>query len=388
MIAVFFGCSKTDNPVVFNSLDEASISAKPIDNENVDIVLEEFAKTLALAIADENLLDVFKQEIDKKFDGQPEFLYKKVKNKKVEANKVIKDLLKQARKGMKKNRKNISKSSVDDLTLYLDNKMNLQIFMPFYDSWDGVTPPLVGFVPQQIDEFEINEIKSFDTDGNVITIPVENAHEYCYVLVGPNERTDEYGELMTDLFVRVPGDTSFAFMPLAKNISPQTSIESVPGPGNRPDGATLKFFRLAIYKDFEAYAIMGDPEISVKFKTISGYEITDDYDHRFDGYWKWGIHHDCNSNWRYFSTTVLTHWWKDVYGPYIGFLVYERDQTWFDDITVKIGLFKWNGAETSISFKIKQFDDPLYSGIIDWADDDQPTIYSNSNCKLAIAYAQ
>lgn len=150
----------------------------------VDNNLREVARTLAVVLKEKKVLKMLKKELGKKFDGEPEVLYKHINKKILSDNSTLENEM------FLKSAKN---SNIKKIIDELSNVMNINLFMPWYNKWDGVKVPLVTYYPYSKNEFDIKEVQAFDSDGNEVTIPKENAKEYNYIVVGANERTDRNG---------------------------------------------------------------------------------------------------------------------------------------------------------------------------------------------------
>lgn len=232
---------------------------------------------------------------------------------------------------------------------------------------------MVAFLPQCKNDDEITEITAFNSRGNTLKIPVDHAEDYCYIIVGPNERTNKNEELLSDLIFiksmqKAPDDIFFESNQLSKMLGTGAT---------RPDNWRLRFYRLGIYDDHEPYALRGDPEISVKFSSKAGIVGTYNFDGRFDYGYSLG-------DWIYFGYTVC-YWRESIYGPVIGFLVYERDGGGKYEISNAISVKNSSGVTESVTIKftISDLDDTLYQGTIAWHDP-YPHEYRNTDARLMI----
>jgi hypothetical protein len=390
MIILVTGCNKGKSPFpTVPSVTEAPMGPD-LTPRIIETYLKEFARTLALTVADQNVQGLLHQEIGKKFDGQFEVLYHHVSLKKVDDNHTFSARLMQSRRelmdtgALKKPATAAEAMEIESIATQLESVMNLQLFMPFYPAWDGQSAPLVAYLPQEIDDNKITEFTAFDAARHSIVIPVERAHEYQYIIVGANERTDENGELLADIVFPMDGKyQDIDENSLAKKAQSEWDI---PGPGPRPDGWESRLYRIRVTDDMEPYVTNGDPEISIKFKPFKGMtgDILYNFDHCFDGHWHFLIHHDWDSDWYYTGCTILSHWRQVDFSKYIAFCVYERDGGAKIDVKFDVPV---GGAKLSTSFQIEDKDDILFQHYIDWADDNNREYYSPS-CVLMISYRE
>jgi len=128
-------------------------------------------------------------ELGKKFDGEPEVLYKHINKKILSDNSTLENEILS---------NNENKNNIKNIINELSNVMNINLFMPGYDNWDGEKIPLVTYFPYSKNkhDHDIKEVKAFDSQGNTVYITKENAKNYTYIVIGANERTDRDGNLI------------------------------------------------------------------------------------------------------------------------------------------------------------------------------------------------
>ncbi|MEW6652662.1 MAG: hypothetical protein AB1394_04240 [Bacteroidota bacterium] len=114
------------------------------------------------------------EEIGKKFDGDPETIFKRLKNR------TFKDKSTFESKLISKSNKHISrdlKKIINDL----EKRININFFMPFYDKWNGTDVPLIAYYPATQDDIKIKQLTAFDSNGNEVIIPLKEAKNYQYM---------------------------------------------------------------------------------------------------------------------------------------------------------------------------------------------------------------
>lgn len=197
----FSGCTNNQNPIQPDSVN-LNYTPKTLVKQNVIGVennLRKVAKILAVVLKEKKVLKMLKKELGKKFDGEPEVLYNHINKKTLSDNSTLENemLLKSNKNG------NIN---IKKIIAELSSVMNINLFMPWYDKWDGVKIPLVTYYPYSKNEFDIKEVQAFDSDGNEVMISKENAEMYNYIVVGANERTDRNGNYSYSYQKSLPSD--------------------------------------------------------------------------------------------------------------------------------------------------------------------------------------
>ncbi len=121
------------------------------------------------------ILPIIYQEIGKKLDGDTETLYSSIKDFELQNGKTIEEALCSLENGLGDKIKQISKY------------INLQIYMPDYDNWNGTEIPLIGFVDISRDDNNY-QITAYDSSGKKYYIDESNYKDKPCFLFGPNER--------------------------------------------------------------------------------------------------------------------------------------------------------------------------------------------------------
>jgi len=286
--------------------------------------LREVAKSLAVVLREKKVLKMLKKELGKKFDGEPEVLYKHIYNKTLLDNATLENEL------FSKSNKNID---IKNIITELDEVMNLNIFMPNYDKWDGDKVPLVTYYPYSKNESDIKEVQAFDSDGNEVMISKENAVNYNYIVLGANERTDRNG--------------NYKYQKYQKSLPPS---DDEGGGGGAGGGGSVPgdYYKVILHQwqinyDWDPGWLLGSMELYIKLKikdTITGQILThSDFWMIDDSYGVWDP--------KIYDITLYTRFNNSDFSVY--FEIWE-DDGWFsfDDDSIANGIWesvnKWNGT--------------------------------------------
>jgi hypothetical protein len=366
----------------FDSINEIMVLNKKTQNYNAEIAednLRNFAKAFAVIVENRLILNMLRQEIAKEFDGQPEVLYSKVRDIRLADQSTLESCLEK----LSHSSQSRSREPIQDIARSVENlekMMNINLFMPWFKSWDGKTIPLVAFVPQLVDDDKLEEFHALNSKGEIVNIPISKAHEFSYIIIGANERTNENGELLdykkiNNRTYRIPIPNSIESLKKAAATTSDTQelIEMYYNT-TRPTGTNEKLAKMKVNNDHENYAVKGDPEISMIFTAYaefgSGHSVVlKDYhmDHQFDGHWSWGWHYD-DTSWNTINKTMW-RWWVEDYHNVAGYKIYERDGNSIEiKIPIKVKPWgKWSEIGVELKTTINGPDD-LGQGVINFKD--------------------
>ena len=310
---LFFTYCKEEPTEPSNQNFSLSKSSVVTTDSETEMDLRDFAKSLAGIIKDDEVLRNLHEEIGKKFDGDPETIFKLLKNK------TFKDKSTFESKLISKSNKQISRD-LNKIINDLEKKININFFMPFYDKWNGTDIPLIAYYPCTQNDTEIKELNAFDKNGNEVVIKLSNAEKYQYILIGINERTETDGKLKKDMIFGNSNNVGTMLLPPDDGGGGGGGGFVTP----RTDGGWEMMSKLQILDDQEPYLTNGTPEIRIEFKSVKG-GVSERfyYDNEFDGAWVWFSHVD-DTGWHDLNQNII-QWYKNDYGPILQVLVWEED---------------------------------------------------------------
>lgn len=146
-------------------------------------------------------------------------------------------------------------SGVDEAA---ERNPRLQIAIPVhFESWDPATyAPLVAYFPAGVDDTKIKTITAYDAAGEKVTLDAQVEPSQPVIVLGLNERTDEYGRLL-------------------KNVKSSASETQNDSDAARAPQYSVDIRIVRLYDDKEPWA-KGDAEIAMTAKSrgCSGTEYT------------------------------------------------------------------------------------------------------------------
>jgi hypothetical protein len=322
--------------------------------QNLDTVAQNAAVALT---GNQGFLKVLKEEIGKKFDGEPEVLYKTIAGMDIGNGKTVQDALEEAyakQTAPAAGRGNAA--SLSSLLSELDGVMNLQLYMPNFDSWDGKTTPLIAFLPITVDERDMTQITAFDGTLNETVITAENLASQNLIIVGPNERTDSTGALRTDMIFE-SGATR--------------------GDPTVRDGADEYLASFTPFKSFEGL-FMGKGEFVIQFTPGILKQVVADKHASLDG--------NQTGNFGPVSGRLFP-WYEKDFGTLLFYNIYEDDIDFTAEIKVEVSYggdkSKVKGS-VSATFKIGGGDDKVGCGVIHYLD--APGSYGDTTYVMTMDY--
>ena len=200
--------SENDENIDLSFSKSAPNSAASMSRSDVDLNrnLEKLAKSMARSLENPDMRRLVKGEVEKKFNGAPEVLYKQLMDRPVGGGPNFRQRLSQGYAEAS----NVGGTAASDA---VDNAVSriprLHVAVPVgADEWDAdAYTPLVAYVPQGIDDNAVERIKAFDAEGNVHWLDGQTDPDRPVVVLGINERTDDEGNLIGGFYtpVRVNG---------------------------------------------------------------------------------------------------------------------------------------------------------------------------------------
>ncbi|MBN1798325.1 MAG: hypothetical protein JW822_07095 [Spirochaetales bacterium] len=167
-------------------LDQASGGKNDLEVEvkkavvNMDVL----ARVTAKCLGDHpEMLTIIHNEIGKRVNGSTEVLYKTIKDMVLGDGRTIHQALcatgtaEEAQTG----------TDMEARIQQISSLINLQIYMPDYEEWDGVTPPLVGCYPLDKDEKDIDAITAYNAEGSPFVINEMNYRQRPLFILGYGE---------------------------------------------------------------------------------------------------------------------------------------------------------------------------------------------------------
>ncbi len=188
LLFLFFcisGCEKKNDIQVQQSLPDMNSSnfeqAKESNFREILATPEDydaFAKYLAKALENEELRNLLKKECLKKFDGDYDVLWTQLKSSKLSLGKQVIEIVKE------KNGISLTSTTIENL---VEKIPNLNICIPVMaENWNTKeTTPMVAIDPLNED---VERIKAYDKDGNIIMLDAKKEPNVPVVVVGPSER--------------------------------------------------------------------------------------------------------------------------------------------------------------------------------------------------------
>ncbi len=169
--------------------EDAAESTTPSD-ARINSSLDEMAKLFASAVTSEQVRHDIHHAVAQRFDGDTEVLWEDLS----EAPNVDSALA--ASYGA--NRSMLASDAgraVDDVAAQIPR---FQVAVPSkFDDWDPVNEvPLVGYVPEGIDDLELETINAYDASGKAHKLDAWAEPAEPIIVLGVNERTDDSGNLL------------------------------------------------------------------------------------------------------------------------------------------------------------------------------------------------
>jgi hypothetical protein len=149
--------------------------------------LDVLSRVTATCLSDNpEMLSIIHNEIGKRFDGDTQVLYETIKDTVLADGRTIHQTLCAAGTTEGAQTGTDMESRIEQIS----NLINLQIYMPDYDEWDGVTPPLVGCYPLDKDDKDIDAITAYDADGTPFVITEMNYRQRPLFILGYSESVE------------------------------------------------------------------------------------------------------------------------------------------------------------------------------------------------------
>ena len=336
---------------------------KPADTPAPGSTFRDIAKALASTLQDPEARKLIKEAAGKKFDGDFDVLYRDIANRRVGNGRPFRQALGLS---LAKVRGRHDAAAIQtDLDLLTSSLPTLQIAVPVnFQDWDAESStPLVTYVPEGMDDDEIEMVEAFDAAGTTHMLSAQIEPTEPVLVVGLNERTDEAGYLLpsnyycleqpiqdgtepsTDMAECDPYDPYDPYDPGGDN--PYEPWEPVAPPSAGPCDARTHnygdkevFYQIKINDDHEPW-IKGSPEIYATYSFVDNQGIK-------------GQYHMSNVDNTGTWYTINGHlfYWQSHYGNTLAMAIWEKDGTnW--------GTFSYSFSGFSFTVNINDGDDQL-----------------------------
>lgn len=360
-IAVVFMIAACDQPTAVEQAPEEpqiSESAKGI-NKSLTYV----AKSLAVALEEEDVRRQVKAETGKMFDGDHNVLFKTISEQPVRGKMTFRSLLAQKRAGLEKAAGVTPKSVSDELQAIAADMPKVNVGVPVHHtSWDAESyVPLVAVHPEGIDDMELEEITAYDAQGNVHILSADEAPEQPVVVVSLNERVNAKGKLI------VPEEICLSQEAKCSSggggyLGGDYGGGSTGGSTNTEDireyGDYEYLERARVLDDHEKWTLE-DPEVFIEVRGETQTSVDNKGLKLFDLNWPGGGMLSDHTSWESYDTFFFT-WSQDDAGGFTIWNVYEYDEG--EDIEFTITYkdkdygFKWTNDNDPMGYQIVQFE--------------------------------
>jgi len=189
----FYSCQKDKEEVLVEASKERRITSE------TNYLIRNYAKILAVSIADQEMRRAIKEEAMVKFDGDYNILAHGFEKRILpNRNICVGNLLRDTHSLLNENYGTFKSSSNEDSYFEMVNKKipNLQISVPVNcDNWDVENyEPLVVYLPYDFDDSKERYVLAFDKDGNTHQLSLDKEPELPVIVVGISERIDVNGK--------------------------------------------------------------------------------------------------------------------------------------------------------------------------------------------------
>lgn len=191
-LLLFFlnSCSEESN--LTYSMDSFNVQEYSNDREVYDKNVKKIAKGISKLLSSKKNRIIIKQQIQKRVDGDYDFLFKDTKSINTEDNVNLFDLI-----------VNISISEDDDKDKsksetynFLEQFKKLQFSIPVnFENWDEENfIPMVGFLTSDYNE-DTEHIEAFDQNGKLQKLSNKETPNVPVIIISLNERSDDNGDI-------------------------------------------------------------------------------------------------------------------------------------------------------------------------------------------------
>jgi Flp pilus assembly protein TadG len=160
-------------------------------DQQVNTSLDTMARLFAQAVTNQALREQIHTQVAKRFDGDTNVLYQTLST----ASDVRSKLAGAYSRGV-----NVQAGdalhAVDGLARAIPR---FQIAVPAqFEAWDAASyTPLVGYVPEGVEDTELQTITAYDAQGTIHKLDAQVEPVQPVIILGLNERTDDAGNLVT-----------------------------------------------------------------------------------------------------------------------------------------------------------------------------------------------
>jgi hypothetical protein len=162
------------------------------DAAKINQSFDELAKALAVSMTSKDVRTSLHNQIEKKFDGDYDVLYKSLKGTVVADGKSFEVVL---ANDLSMAKQLPPTQKIEKLESVASQIPKLQVAMPVnFKKWDANNfVPLVTWMPAGEDDKTIQRVKAYDANGNVHWLNGQEAPDFPVIVLSMNERTDENG---------------------------------------------------------------------------------------------------------------------------------------------------------------------------------------------------
>lgn len=171
---------------------ESSASANPpsveVPASDINRALDFLSRKLAVAVSSVGIRQTIHDAVEKRFDGDTNALWSSLADGSTF----------NARVAAAANRGRARENETAQIASAARAFPRLQIAIPqIFDSWDPAEyVPLVAFIPEGINDTELETVTAYDTNGNAVLLDANASPKRPVIVLGLNERTDESGNLL------------------------------------------------------------------------------------------------------------------------------------------------------------------------------------------------
>lgn len=322
--------------------------------ESPNGVFEHMARSLAVALQDPEVRRALHEGVARKFDGDFDVLYRDLANLRLSDGTTVHHRLSDAaavayRWGASQTGRRLAGELV---TTYTGALPRLQVAIPVhFEDWDVETfVPLVAYLPVDVDDMELHEVKAFDAAGRVHVLDPWTEPDIPVVVVGLNERTDDHGYLTYGL-----RSTSGALLPVE---DPDGGGGGGGGGGTTTNPCTARthsygdrelLYQIKINNDHEPWT-RGAPEIYATYGFAASTNVRGRYNmENVDDEGKW------------YTINGQLFYWQSYYGQTFVNAIYESDGG--GTLTISVSIFG-----VTFKYTIEDGDDSLGYAPVSFAD--------------------
>ncbi len=322
--------------------------------EEVNNDLKALSKSVAKALADDEVRMQFFRAAMGRFDGETNVLWMDLQPSTEQA--VVSAA--QAGNALELSSMREVETAVSHASEALNG--NLHLYWAFAENFDGSQAPWVTYTPVDLDADKVTEIVAYDASGDSHVVNGEIARERPLIVLAANERTDASGKVLGGDQSGGPGINRIC----APNEDPPGCQEPPPpppppppceedcGPDLRESGDLEYIHRFKVRDDKEGWEwLFGSEEIKYRILTPEAGEIAHEY---------LGSNGDVNDNNEWHTINEeLFNWYHESYGDFLVVVWYEHDSGNTYTQSIPINDPETGETITTVSVTSTDEDDPM-----------------------------